>query len=265
MVRQEWQRDSDLALAHHLAELADGIASARWRADVTCRTKADGTAVTDVDLAVERAMLEVLAAQRPGDTVVSEEAGTRPGDPARRWILDPVDGTSRMLAGRRDWGTHIALDRDGQLDLAVLTRPTEQRRWWAVRGAGAFTCRAGGRPRRLRTSSTSRLAGARVGGLIDSEASVARLIGAGARWVDDEVSPVAAMLDGAVDVLIDDAGHAWDQAPAVLLVTEAGGRFCDRAGGTRYDLGWGVYSNAHLHGQVRRLLGLRPAAEPPDR
>src|SRR5260221_549890 len=84
--------DADLSFALELAELADSLSLPRFRAlDLRVETKADLTPVTDADRAVERALREKIAAERPGDTVLGEEEGDEGGDV--RWILDPIDGT----------------------------------------------------------------------------------------------------------------------------------------------------------------------------
>jgi len=60
---------------------------------------------------------------------------------------------------------------------------------------------------------------------------------------------------------VDDGGKVWDQAPAVLIVEEAGGTFCDPTGGHRFDMGWGLYSNGLLDADVRALLGLEKPSQ----
>ena len=71
--------DPDLELAHRIADTADSITTTRFRADdLTVTTKPDLTPVTDADLAVERAVRAVLAAERPRDAVLGEEYGGSP-------------------------------------------------------------------------------------------------------------------------------------------------------------------------------------------
>ncbi|MFD4242984.1 inositol monophosphatase family protein [Streptomyces sp. NPDC058525] len=220
--------------------------------------KSDGSPVSEADLAVEASLLAALTAERPQDGVLAEESGTRAPHARRRWILDPIDGTRSYLAGGRAWGTHIALEVDGRLTVAVLTRPTEQLRWWAVHAAGAYrstTADPLSTGRRLEVSRTARLADARVAGLVDPGSPGAAALAARGTWTQDTVSPVAALLEGRIDVLLDDGGNAWDQAPAVLLVREAGGFFQDPDGGERIDRGWGVYANPLLRDEVLNVLG----------
>src|SRR5205807_4992053 len=90
----------DLSLAHELADLADEITTGRFGADdLAIETKPDMTPVTEADTAVERAVRERLAAARPDDVVVGEEYGAPSNDSARRWIVDPIDGTKGYLRG----------------------------------------------------------------------------------------------------------------------------------------------------------------------
>ncbi|MEA2212051.1 MAG: histidinol-phosphatase, partial [Solirubrobacteraceae bacterium] len=81
--------ETDLALAHGLADDADAITMARFRADdLVVDTKPDLTPVSEADRAVERAVREHLATTRPGDAVVGEEYGVSAGaGSARRWIV----------------------------------------------------------------------------------------------------------------------------------------------------------------------------------
>ena len=157
----ELGRDLELALA--LGVLASEVALPLFRGGVVARRKPDQSLVTDGDLEVERRLLELLTRERPNDAVLSEESGAR-GASTRRWILDPVDGTSHFAAGRASWGTHVALERDGELVLGVITRPASGLWCWAARGRGAFRGPLGEAvaPERLRVSTTSDAASARV-------------------------------------------------------------------------------------------------------
>jgi histidinol-phosphatase len=101
----------DLALALELADLADSITLARYRAeDLIVETKPDLTPVTEADRAVEQAIRERLAALRPDDAVVGEEYGASASSASgRRWIVDPIDGTKSYVRGMPTWSTLIAL------------------------------------------------------------------------------------------------------------------------------------------------------------
>ncbi|WP_114558187.1 inositol monophosphatase family protein [Desertihabitans aurantiacus] len=243
----------DVALSHRLAAAADAISAPLHGDPLRVSRKADGTLVSAADLLVEEALLQILREERAGDTVLSEEHGTLAGNPGRRWILDPIDGTDPFLSGQRSWGTHIALEVDGELEIAVITRPTEGRRWWAARGQGAWSRRADA-PRAedtaLRVSTVDRLAAARVGGFVDPGSRTAAVIAEHARWVADPLGDVIGLVEGRVDAVIAPGGQLWDHAPQVLLTVEAGGRYTDRDGGSSPAVRGGLYTNGALHPQV---------------
>ncbi len=141
------------------------------------RHKADGSVVTEADIAVERMLSAALTRHRPSDAVLGEELGAV-GQSSRRWIIDPIDGTMNFVAGRPDWGVHVALERDGEVIVGVVTRPVLGRRWWAGRGGGAYVGALAGAdvPRRLRVSGVQELGEARVSGwLSDADPLKARL------------------------------------------------------------------------------------------
>src|SRR5579875_137142 len=109
-------RDDDLALAHRLADLADAITLERFRAaDLAVECKPDLTPVSEADRLVEQRMRELLARERPGDAIVGEEYGASAGAAARRWIVDPIDGTKNYVRGIPVWATLIALEQAGEL------------------------------------------------------------------------------------------------------------------------------------------------------
>src|ERR1700722_6055946 len=82
----------DLTLALELADVADEITLARFRADdLVVETKPDLTPVSEADRAVERALRDHLQTVRPGDALVGEEYGASEAEGAtRRWIIDPI-------------------------------------------------------------------------------------------------------------------------------------------------------------------------------
>src|ERR687886_285794 len=128
---------ADLAFALQLADLADSISLPRFRAlDLRVETKPDATPVTDADRAVERALRELVERERRADAFLGEEEGAASG--AVRWVVDPIDGTRNFSRGIPVWATLVALERDGAVALGVVSAPALGRRWWAVRGVGAF-------------------------------------------------------------------------------------------------------------------------------
>src|SRR3954465_10983013 len=148
---------ADLALALELAAAADQLTMRRFGAvDLDVRSKPDLSPVSDADTGVESMLRERLASVRPQDAVLGEEYGVT-GEAARRWIVDPIDGTKNFGRGAPVWATLLALEVDGQVVVGVASAPALGRRWWASRGAGAWTAYDGQEPRRLAVSQVASL------------------------------------------------------------------------------------------------------------
>src|SRR3984885_3938370 len=129
----------DLMLALTLADRADALTSARFGAlDLRIDTKPDLTPVTDADRAVESDLRDVLAGERPDDSIVGEEFGGTTAFTGRQWVIDPIDGTKNFVRGVPVWATLIALLDHGVPVVGVVSAPALQRRWWAALGEGAF-------------------------------------------------------------------------------------------------------------------------------
>jgi histidinol-phosphatase len=239
----------DLAFALELADLADSLSLPRFRAaDLRVETKPDLSPVTDADRAVERALRERVAAERPGEAVAGEEEGVV--EAAVRWIVDPIDGTRNFSRGMPVWATLVALERDGELVCGVASAPALGRRWWAARGEGAWRS-AGQGDERLRVSRVGVLADASVS--CSHGADLARLEplvwharGLGDFWQSMLVA------EGSLDAAVDARLALWDYAPFVPLVEEAGGRVTALDGGPPRPHEQIVCSNGLLH---ERVLG----------
>jgi len=132
---------ADLELALQLADLADELTLRSFRSPHDVVLKYDGTPVSTADLDVERAIVERLRDERPGDEVLCEEGGllgARDGS-GRRWVIDPLDHTRHFLRGNPDFATLIGLTVEGVCTVGVTSAPAQERRWHAVLGYGAYT------------------------------------------------------------------------------------------------------------------------------
>jgi histidinol-phosphatase len=246
-------RTTDLSLALRLAEMAGELALPFFEKGVVARAKHDGSPVTEADFAVEAALIDALAQARPDDGVLSEEGGSRPGV-RRRWILDPIDGTVNFAAGDPNWGTHVALEVDSELEVGVVTRPVAGEIWWAVRGGGAFHSRGSSESVAFHVSNTSALDQARVTMWPPVPGPTLDALQQATIWVEPDWSLLRGLLDGELDGIVAVSGGVWDHAPPVLLTREAGGEFTDHDGGQRLDTRGGIYSNGRIHGQLREVV-----------
>lgn len=257
----------ELALALRLADEADVISHARYRAaDLDVSLKADHTHVTDADKAVERRIRELLALERPGDAFYGEESGRSSGDgetdpagagtqPHRQWIIDPIDGTANFLRGVPVWASLISLVEDGVPVVGVASAPALGRRWWASQGGGAFVSEAGSEPRELQVSPVATLAEAslsynglqywmeagRIDELLELAGQVWRTRAYGDFW------SYMLVAEGAVDISGEFDLQPYDMAALYTIVTEAGGRFGGIDGGDGIWHGSALATNGLLH------------------
>ncbi|CAN5487866.1 histidinol-phosphatase [soil metagenome] len=248
--------DDELAVAVELADAADAVTLVPFHERAfTIEHKADDSEVTAIDRNAERAIADRLAKLRPHHQLYGEEGGTSGADSPWRWIVDPIDGTSGFVRGIPVWATLIALDHaDEGLLAAMVSAPALGRRWWAVRGAGAF---ADGRP--CHVSAVDALADAQVsvtfsagwddlgltGALVSLASGARRARGFGDFWQH------ALVAEGALDVAVDAVGvMPYDVAAVRLLVEEAGGVLTDRHGRPTHEADTAVSTNGHLHPDV---------------
>lgn len=258
-------RPDDLALALRLADTADAITTARAGArDLRVARKPDRTPVTDADLAVEDAVRGVLGTDRPGDAVQGEERGGTVGV-GRTWVLDPIDGTKNFLRGVPVWATLLALVEHGRPVVGVVSAPALGRRWWAAEGAGAHASGpAGTGP--IAVSGVADLADAYVsttdlGSWTEHWSRAAWLALVDATWQSRAFGDFwqhCLVAEGSVDVAAEPVVSPWDVAAVQVLVEQAGGRFTDLAGRTRFDGGTALSTNGTLHDAALAVLRRSP-------
>ena len=218
--------------------------------------------VTEADRRAERILRAELAKARPGFGFLMEESGETAGDDAgRRWIVDPLDGTTNFLHGIPHFAISIGLEEHGELVAGVVHEPLRDEMFWAEKGVGCYLNR-----RRLRVSSRRRLADAvlatgipfrgrggktaflsTVGAAIDKVAGVRRL---GSAALD-----LAYVAAGRYDGFWEFGLSPWDVAAGIVLVREAGGFATDLKGGAASLDGRSIVAaNDRLHAPVRRML-----------
>ncbi|MFO8074749.1 MAG: inositol monophosphatase family protein [Actinomycetota bacterium] len=242
-----------------LAEVADGLAMARFGGPVAATAKPDGSPVTAADREIEAALRAELARAHPDHAVLGEEEGGALDAEAPTWVIDPIDATKNYLRGVPVFATLIAVVVDGRAVVGVASAPALGERWDAAEGLGA------------------RRNGTRVGVSAIAEVAEAHLCHGGLTWFRDEPGAWA-RLGGLVDTawrtrgfgdfwmhLLVAGGMAeaaferdlsvWDLAALLPIVTEAGGTVSAFDGGDPLS-GDGslLSSNGRLHETVRRAL-----------
>ena len=259
----------DLRLAHVLADNADSLTMARFKAlDLRVSMKPDMTEVSDADVAVEQAIRRNLSRARPRDAVHGEE-GQDTGWGPRRWVIDPIDGTANFVRGVPVWATLIALMDGPDVVAGLVSAPALGRRWWASVGGGAYTGKSLAAASRLQVSavgavSDASLSYSSIHGWIDS--------GRGQQFVDlmrdcwrtrayGDFWSYMLVAEGAVDIACEPDLALHDMAALVPIVGEAGGTFTN-IDGRPGPVGPGALAtNGLLHAESLRMLA---PAEPTE-
>jgi histidinol-phosphatase len=270
--------NDDVRLAHVLADNADNLSMDRFGAlDLAVSTKPDMTYVTESDQAVEETIRRHLKSARTRDVVLGEEQGEVEGSTGsheRRWIVDPIDGTSNFVRGVPVWATLIALEEAGEIVAGLVSAPALGRRWWASKGGGAFTGKSFMNAREIRVSGVSELESASfsyasVGGWdrIDKRKGFDALLRRvwRTRAYGDFWSYML-LAEGAVDVAAEPDLELWDMAALDVIVREAGGRFTGLDGRDGPWSGNALATNGRLHDAALAYLGHFPDedSEEPD-
>ncbi len=198
--------------------------------------------VTDADHASESHLVDGLKRLFPGDSIYSEESGEIRTKGDRRWILDPLDGTTNFSHGHPFFSISAGLwDRLGPL-AAVIHAPLLGESWWAIRGQGCWHLPVTGEMVSLRLVDNEDLSSAFLAtgfsygrselehGALDLFRELldeAREIRRGGSAALDLAHTAAGVFDGFWEFRL--APH--DVAAGALLVMEAGGWVTDGFGG----------------------------------
>lgn len=199
-------------------------------AHLTAAAKSTPTdAVTAMDRAAERLILDGLAQRRPGDTVVAEESGGVSGAGDVTWWVDPLDGTVNYLYGVPQWCVSIAVGVDGELVAGVVYDPAKHELYRAVRGGGA-TCNDAPLRCTQQADPAMALLATGFGYAATARAEQADVLRSVLPRVRDVRRMGSAALDlcavaaGRVDAYYESGMHPWDWSAGVLIAREAGAR-----------------------------------------
>jgi myo-inositol-1(or 4)-monophosphatase len=192
--------------------------------------KGAGDFVSRADREAERIIKEELRGARPNYGWLGEETGEEAGeDPTRRWIVDPLDGTTNFLHGLPHWAVSIALEHKGEIVAAVIFDAAKDELYVAEKGGGAFM-----NDQRLRVSGRRHLGESLFatgvpfsgkGPLPAILQDLARLmpLTAGVRRMGAASLDLAYVAAGRYDGYWERGVKSWDVAAGILMVREAGG------------------------------------------
>lgn len=221
--------ENDLALALRLSREAGDILLGHWatRGRLAVSSKRAGDFVSEADCDAEAHLRAGIARARPEDGWLGEETGAAPGD-GRRWIVDPLDGTTNFLRGIGQWAVSIALEESGVPVLGIIHDPVRDETFAARAGRGATL---NGQPIRVAETATLSTAlfgtGIPFGGMAhidDHAADIARLMPrcAGVRRMGAAALDLAYVAAGRFDGFWERRLQPWDIAAGLVLLREAG-------------------------------------------
>ncbi|MEW5833526.1 MAG: inositol monophosphatase family protein [Pseudomonadota bacterium] len=191
--------------------------------------------VSEVDRLAEAEIIKELRRAYPDHAILGEESGAIGKGPLQ-WVIDPLDGTHNYLRGIPHFCVSIGLLEKGVPTYGVVFDPLRDELYTASKGDGAYL-----NDRRIRVSKRDNLGGAMIatgfpyrqrahlGPQLDmtrailGQAEDIRRSGSAAL---DLAYTAAGRYDGYFEIGL----KPWDMAAGVLLVREAGGRYCDFAG-----------------------------------
>ena len=226
-------------------------------------SKGPGDFVSRADIRAEQLIREELTEARPNYGWLGEESGpeVKGADPTRRWIVDPLDGTTNFLHGLPHWSISIALEHKGEVVAGVVYDAAKDEMFVAEKGAGAYL-----NDRRLRVSGRKEMiemifaTGVPFGARTElppalREIAAAAAVSAGVRRMGSAALDLAYVAAGRVDGFWERGLAPWDVAAGLILVREAGG-LVGPVGGGADPLGGGgvVAANANVFEPLTRLL-----------
>jgi myo-inositol-1(or 4)-monophosphatase len=194
-------------------------------------SKGAGDFVSRADIAAEKILKDELIGARPNYGWMAEESAAEEGkDPTRRWIVDPLDGTTNFLHGLPHWAVSIALEHKGEIVAGVVYDPAKDEMFYAEKGAGAWLndsqrLRVSARKAMIESIFATGIPFAAKKDLPDTLKDLARLMPAcaGVRRWGAAALDLAYVAAGRYEGFWERGLKPWDMAAGLLIVREAGG------------------------------------------
>lgn len=248
-----------LDAAQELARRTGAVALRHFRSALTVEAKLDGSPVTIADRSAEEAARHWIMQRFPADGILGEEYGAHQPAAKRRWLLDPIDGTKTFVRGVPLWGTLVAVCEGEKVLAGAAFYPAVDEIvaageglgcWWNGTRAQVSSVTSIGAATVLTTDERFGRDGERLAGWqrLGTAAALSR------SWGDCYGYLLVAT--GRAEVMVDGTAAAWDAAPFLPIITEAGGVFTDWQGLATAFGGSMVATNAYVAAEARALLGV---------
>jgi myo-inositol-1(or 4)-monophosphatase len=223
---------------------------------LTINQKGKNDFVSEVDLQAEQAIVRALHKAYPSDAIIGEEEGFHYGNEnsVRRWVIDPLDGTTNFLHQFPLFCTSIALIQEGKIESGLIYCPLLSEYFAASRGDGA-RCNQHRIRVSKKTSFSESLALTNFVGHVpgwpqEQCRNLPKLFPeiAGIRSTGSAALNLAYLAANRVDVLWMAGLKPWDMAAGILIAQEAGALVTDFKGeNAMLQTGEVVAANIHLH------------------
>lgn len=237
------------------------IRSAYYQRNLNIEHKGEIDLVTEVDIACEKIIVEAIKENFPTDSILAEESAETSGSSARRWIIDPVDGTTNLAHRFPFVAVSIGVEENGVLTYGVVYNPILDELFEAQLGKGAYL---NGAPIQVSSIDTIKNALIATGFPYDrwqrGEFYMREYLAfmqrcQAVRRCGSAAIDLCYSACGRVDGFFERKLHPWDMAAGSLILTEAGGKV------TRFDGSRWQYrddtilaSNSKLHREMQTIL-----------
>ena len=224
-----------MEVASEAVRAAGELIRAGWNQEKEISFKGRADIVTNVDVAAEKKILEILTAEFPDFGILAEESKPIAGQSTYTWVVDPLDGTRNYAHGIPHFCSIVALAEGNDIVAGVTYDPVREEMFTAQQGQGAFLNGS-----RISVSESGELDQCLLScdlGYVDEKAGLAidlvRSLWPGmysVRMMGSAGLGVAYAAAGRVDLFFHHSLSPWDIASGIILVQEAGGEVVDRQG-----------------------------------
>jgi len=241
------------------AKEAGKILLDNFKKPIKVKSKEDKSLVTNIDLAAERKIVELIKEKYPQDNILSEENKFKISDSDFRWIIDPLDGTHNYIHQIELFGISIALEFKNEIILGVIYLPVTKKLYVAEKNKGTYLNgrRINVSQRKLENSTMvydSSIRYNKKPALSTLEKIADRVFNI--RMFGSSVYHLSSIAEGKIDLDIEFNDKLWDFAAGLLLIEEAGGKATNFAGKKWNSKTKGyIASNGIIHRDVLKIIG----------
>ncbi len=249
-----------LNFANILADASGEILRKGFKTPVNIEQKTDSSPVTQLDIAVEKCLRDLIEKQFPDHGIIGEELGNIRENSEYIWVIDPIDGTRSFIAGYPIFTTLIALLRNGKPILGVIDQPILHERWTAISGKktlynnsilSKLTNTHTLAQASIATTSTSYFLGSQAEKFANLRKIVSNTVFGGDGYA------YAMLASGRLDIVLDTGMKPYDFCALSPIIEGVGGKITDWAGNPltlRSDGSAIAAASIELHAEILKNL-----------